>query len=310
VFQRFIAIVCTVLLGLTGAVFPAQAQTTTGTILGNIKDTTGGVLPGVTVTAVNQSNGATREALTDARGGYSFSALPPGTYTIAATVPGFYKAQRANVRLPIASQVEVPFVLEVGGVQETVTVTHVAPLVNSTEQAIRTNIETQQIAELPLKSRDFLDLTLLAPGVVSDQGSAVGGQTDSISFGGMSENYKSVWLEGVDFNDEVTGGGSALSSATRIALAQEVIQEFQVMANSYSAEFGRSASGAINIVTKSGGNNVHGSGFYFRRDDAFDKPNYLSDLVPALQDRAIRARSPQGRRNLAAHVTRVVREHA
>jgi hypothetical protein len=146
--------------------------------------------------------------------------------------------------------------------------------------------------------------------VVSDQGSAVGGQTDSISFGGMSENYKSVWLEGVDFNDEVTGGGSALSSATRIALAQEVIQEFQVMANSYSAEFGRSASGAINIVTKSGGNNVHGSGFYFRRDDAFDKPNYLSDLVPALQDRAIRARSPQGRRNLAAHVTRVVREHA
>jgi hypothetical protein len=279
-FRRFIAIACTVLLGLTVAARPAGAQTTTGTILGNIKDTTGGALPGVAVSAVNQSNGATRDALTDARGGYSFSALPPGTYTIKAMLAGFHEAQRADVRLPIASQVEVPFVLEVGGVQETVTVTDVAPLVNSTEQAVRTNIETQQIAELPLKSRDFLDLTLLAPGVVSDQGSAVGGQTDSISFGGMSENYKSVWLEGVDFNDEVTGGGSALSSATRIALAQEVIQEFQVMANSYSAEFGRSASGAINIVTKSGGNNVHGSGFYFRRDDAFDKPNYFSEVVP------------------------------
>ena len=89
-----------------------------------------------------------------------------------------------------------------------------------------------------------------------------------------------MWLEGVDFNDEVTGGGSALSSATRIALAQEAIQEFQVMANSYSAEFGRSASGAINILTKSGGNQMRGSGFYFRRDDAFDKPNYFAVNVP------------------------------
>lgn len=277
---RFIAGACTVLLGLTLLASPAWAQTASGTILGEIKDSTGGALPGVTVTAINQSNGATRDAVTDARGGYSFSALPPGVYTIKAALTGFHETQRTDVRLPIASQVEVAFVLEVGGVQETVTVSSVAPLVNSTEQAVRTNIETQQIAELPLKSRDFLDLTLLAPGVVTDQGSAVGGQTDSISFGGMSENYKSVWLEGVDFNDEVTGGGSSLSSATRIALAQEVIQEFQVMANSYSAEFGRSASGAINIITKSGGNRVHGSGFHFRRDDAFEKPNYFSESVP------------------------------
>src|SRR4030095_9178421 len=107
-----------------------------------------------------------------------------------------------------------------------------------------TLVDTKQIADLPLKSRDFLDLTLLAPGVVSDQASASQGQTDSISFGGMSENYKSVWLEGVDFNDEVTGGGSALSSATRIALASETIQEFQVMAHSYSSEVVRAASGA------------------------------------------------------------------
>lgn len=262
---------------------PTEAQTTTGTILGDVRDATGGALPGVTVTAINQSNGATREAVTDARGGYSFSALPPGTYTIKASLTGFRETQRAEVRLPIASQVEVPFVLEVGGVAEIVTVSDVAPLVNTTEQAVRTNIETRLIADLPLKSRDFLDLTLLAPGVVSDQGSAAAGQTDSISFGGMSENYKSIWLEGVDFNDEVTGGGSSLSSATRIALAQEAIQEFQVMANSYSAEFGRSASGAINIVTKSGGNAVHGSGFYFRRDEAFDKPNYFSEIVPPFE---------------------------
>ena len=258
----------------------AAAQTTTGTILGEVKDSTGGTLPGVTVTAVNQANGLTREAVTDQLGGYRFAAMPPGLYTVKAALAGFKEATRADLRLAINSQVSAPFTLEVGGLSETITVTEQAPLVNTTENVVRTLVDTQQIASLPLKSRDFLDLTLLAPGVVSDQGSASSGQTDSISFGGMSENYKSVWLEGVDFNDEVTGGGSSLSSATRIALAQEAIQEFQVMANSYSAEFGRSASGAINILTKSGGNQVRGAGFYFRRDDAFDKPNYFAVTVP------------------------------
>ena len=269
-------------LALAAWLAPAAAlgQTTTGTILGEVKDSTGGSLPGVTVTAVNQANGLTRESVTDELGNYRFSAMPAGLYTVKASLTGFKEATRTDVRLAINSQVAAPFTLEVGGLEETITVTEQAPLVNTTENVVRTLVDTQQIASLPLKSRDFLDLTLLAPGVVADQGSASGGQTDSISFGGMSENYKSVWLEGVDFNDEVTGGGSSLSSATRIALAQEAIQEFQVMANSYSAEFGRSASGAINILTKSGGNQVRGAGFYFRRDDAFDKPNYFAVSVP------------------------------
>lgn len=269
------------ILGLfLAAATPASGQTTTGTILGEVKDSTGGALPGVTVTSVNQSNGARRETVSDALGTYRFTAMPPGTYTLTVTLAGFKEVTRADVRLPIASQVTVPFTLELASVTESVIVTEQAPLVDVTEQVVRTNIETKQIESLPLKTRDFLDLTMLAPGVVSDQSSASGGNTDSISFGGMSENYKSVWLEGVDFNDEVTGGGSSLSSATRIALASETIQEFQVMANSYSAEFGRSASGAINIVTKSGGNDLRGSAFYFRRDDAFEKPNYFSERVP------------------------------
>lgn len=269
-----------VALAISLAPAAALGQTTTGTILGEVKDATGGSMPGVTVTAVNQANGLTREAVTDELGNYRFSAMPAGLYTVKASLAGFKEATRADLRLAINSQVAAPFTLEVGGLEETITVTEQAPLVNTTENVVRTLVDTQQIASLPLKSRDFLDLTLLAPGVVADQGSASGGQTDSISFGGMSENYKSIWLEGVDFNDEVTGGGSSLSSATRIALAQEAIQEFQVMANSYSSEFGRSASGAINILTKSGGNQVRGSGFYFRRDDAYDKPNYFAVSVP------------------------------
>ena len=239
---------------LVAAASASWSQTTTGTILGDVKDSTGGSLPGVTVTAVNQANGLTREAVTDELGTYRFSAMPPGVYTVKAALTGFKEASRADLRLAINSQLVAPFTLEVGGLDETITVTEQAPLVDTTENVVRTLVDTQQIASLPLKTRDFLDLTLLAPGVVADQGSASAGRPTRISFGGMSENYKSVWLEGVDFNDEVTGGGSALSSATRIALAQEAIQEFQVMANSYTAEFGRSASGAINILTKSGGN--------------------------------------------------------
>ena len=269
-----------VICGCLAAVTTASGQTTTGTILGEIRDSTGANLPGVAVVAVNQANGARREVVTDGLGAYRFSAMPPGVYTVTAALAGFTEVRRADVRVPINSQVVVPLTMELAGVVANVSVTASAPLVDTTEQVVRTLVDSRQIESLPLKTRDFLDLALLAPGVVSDQGSASAGQTDSISFGGMSEGYKSIWLEGVDFNDEVTGGGTSLSSATRIALASEAIQEFQVMANSYSAEFGRSASGAINIVTKSGGNALHGSAFYFRRDDAFEKPNYFSAIVP------------------------------
>ena len=271
------------LLGLllVGAASTGWAQTTTGTILGDVKDSTGGSLPGVTVTAVNQANGLTREAVTDELGSYRFSAMPPGVYTVKAALAGFKEASRADLRLAINSQLVAPFTLEVGGLEETITVTEQAPLVDTTENVVRTLVDTQQIAALPLKSRDFIDLTLLAPGVVMPiRARRRAARPTRFSFGGMSENYKSIRLEGVDFNDEVTGGGSSLSSATRIALAQEAIQEFQVMANSYTAEFGRSASGAINILTKSGGNQLRGSGFYFLRDDAFDQPNYFSETVP------------------------------
>ena len=278
--RRLQCVALCLILAVLGSIRAIEAQTATGSILGDVNDSSGGKLPGVTVTARNQENGASRETVTDTLGAYSFSALPPGTYTVSAALAGFGGAERKDVRLPIASQLTVPFVLQIASLAETVNVTEQAPLVDTTEHAVKTLIDSQKIESLPLKSRDFLDLTMLAPGVVTDQSSASAGQTDSISFGGMSENYKSVWLDGVDFNDEVTGGGSSLSSATRIALASEAIQEFQVMANSYSAEFGRSASGAINVVTKAGGNTIHGNGFYFRRADAFEKPNFFSETVP------------------------------
>src|SRR5262245_48253693 len=261
-------------------VTPAFSQGSTGTILGDVTDASGARLPGATVKLLNQAIGATRETLTNEAGSYRFDALTPVDYTVTVEFPGFATITRQNVKVAVASQIKVDFKMEVATTTETINVTEQIPLVETTENAIKTFIDQSKIEELPLKTRDFIDLALLAPGVVTDQASdARGSETDSVSFGGMNERFKSVWLEGVDFNDEVTGGGSSLSSATRTQLAQEAIQEFQVMANAYSAEYGRSATGVMNIVTKSGTNDLHGNAFYFIRDDSFDKPNYFSQVV-------------------------------
>ena len=198
--------------------------------------------------------------------------------------PGFRSATRPNVTLAVGGTTKVDFQLEVGQLAESITVTEEAPLVQTTENTIQAVVDNRKIQEMPTKSRDFMDLMLLAPGVTVDQSSARGGNSDSVSFYGMDERNKTVWLEGVDFNDEVTMGGSGISEATRTRLGQEAVQEFQVMASGYSAEFGRTGSGAINVVVKSGGNQVPGSGFYFVRDDAFDKDPFAVRNGKAVPD--------------------------
>ena len=158
-----------------------------------------------------------------------------------------------------------------------------SPLIETSQKSLETNISPAEVDDLPVKGRQFVDLALLAPGVTVDTASA-NSATDSISFGGFNEQFKSLWLEGIDINDEVTGGGSGLSNASRHTFSQESVQEFQIVANQYSVEFGRSGSGVINILTKSGSNRLAGRGYYFLRDDAFDKPNaFATGKVPFRQ---------------------------
>ncbi len=252
----------------------ARAQSTTGSILGDASDSSGAVLPGATVRTLNERTGASRETFTNETGSFRFSGLAPDRYTVTVELTGFRVVTRPGVILPVAGEVKLDFELEVGEVSESVTVTEVASLVQTTESTIRTVVDNRRVEELPLRNRDFMDLMLLAPGVTLDQSSVRRDTTDSVSFFGMGEQYKSIWLEGVDFNDEVTTGGTNISPSTRTRIGQEAIQEFQVMSTGYSAEFGRTATGAVNVVIKSGGNDIHGSGFYFLRDDSFDKPPF------------------------------------
>lgn len=228
---------------------------------------------GVTVRITSPGTGATRETQTSA-GRYRFDGLPPAEYVVTLEFPGFRPITRSGIVLPIQGRIRLDFQMEVGTIADSITVTAAAPLVQSTDHVVQTVIGNQLVRDLPLKTRDFLDLTLLAPGVVLDQSSVRTGATDSISFFGMEEAYKTVWLEGVDFNDEATTGGTNISPATRTRLGLEAVQEFQVMTTGYSAEFGRSGTGAVNVILKSGGNDFLGNAFYFLRDDAFDKPAF------------------------------------
>jgi hypothetical protein len=261
----------------------AFAQSTNATLDGTIKDGQGGVLPGATVMVTNESTGLTRSVTTGERGSYRISELPPGRYTVRVEMPAFSVVERQGVTLVLGGNLTLNLDLQLASVQESVTVSGQAPLLETSEKSLETNISPAEVDDLPVKGRQFVDLALLAPGVTVDTASA-NSATDSISFGGFNEQFKSLWLEGIDINDEVTGGGSGLSNASRHTFSQESVQEFQIVANQYSVEFGRSGSGVINILTKSGSNRTGGRGYYFLRDDAFDKPNaFATGKVPFRQ---------------------------
>lgn len=263
------------ILLIVSAVTVADAQSTSGSILGDVADPSGAFVVGATITVTNSSTASVRTTVTDAAGAYRVAGLAPAVYEMTVVSPGFSTITRPDVLVPIQGEVKVDFQLQVGGAAQAITVTGTAPLVQTTRTLMETLVDNRLVRDLPLKNRDFMDLALLAPGVVLDQSSARNATgTDSISFFGMDESHKAIWLEGVDFNDEAIGGGTNISRATRTPVGQEAIQEFQVMTSGYSAEFGRSGSGAVNVVLKSGGNDLHGSGFYFLRDDSFDKPNF------------------------------------
>jgi hypothetical protein len=250
----------------------AHAQTTTGSIFGDVTDPSGAVVSGATVRVASISTGVDFQQQTNGDGAYQFAGLPPAEYVLTIELQGFRTVTRSVV-LPIQGRIRARFRMEIGAVSDTVTVTEAAPQVQA-EPVVQTAIGSRLVRDLPTKTRDFMDLSLLAPGVVLDQSSVRTGSTDSVSFFGMEEAYKTTWLEGVDFNDEATAGGTNISPATRTRLGLEAVQEFQVMSTGYSAEFGRSGAGAINLILKSGANESRGNVFYFLRDDAFDKPAF------------------------------------
>ena len=254
-------------------VFCAQGSLfaqTTGTILGSVTDQTDAVLPGAAVMVTNVETGIVRSSVAGDRGAYRVSNLPPGTYEVQASLAGFQTAVRSGITLTIGREAAVDFVLQVGDVTQQVTVTGEAPLIETTTSTVSGVVDSQQMRDIPLNARSFIEMVPLQAGATFSET----GNTTSPSFGygkklsivGTRYTANSFLLDGADMNDISNSAGSAAGTMAGV----ETVREFKVVTNAYDAEYGRHTGGVISAVTKSGTNQFHGSVFEFLRNDNLD----------------------------------------
>jgi Carboxypeptidase regulatory-like domain len=246
-------------LALAAPVFGQQAAT--ATIEGVVTDPQNAIIPGAKVTVKNVDTGLTREITTDDSGIYRIAALPPGTYQISASGKGFAENKYGAVTLTVGQKLNLDLALRVN-VSEAVNITDVAPVLETTRAQVSASVGERAVRGLPVNGRNFLDFVTLTPGVVRDP------RAGDLSFGGQKGTLNSVQIDGVDNNNLFFGQslGRTGSGRAPYQFSQDAVQEFQVNTNSFSAEFGRAAGGAINVVTKSGSNEFHGAAFDFFRD--------------------------------------------
>lgn len=256
--------------GLAGPAF-AQTDVTTSRISGTVEDSSKAPLPGVTVEATNVETDLKQLGVTDASGSYRILNLPTGTYRVTATLDGFATATAERVRLLIGSTPTVNFTLQSARVSETINVTAETPTVEVTNTQIGTTIQSEQLKNLPTPGTDFRQLVLLTPETRFDS------ERGNISISGQRGINTNVTVDGVDYNNAFFGGTTgAAEGRAPLSLSEESIKEFSVITNGASAEFGRSGGGFVNVITKSGTNNLHGSAFYYNQPqsliDDFAKP--------------------------------------
>ncbi|HEX2835774.1 MAG TPA: TonB-dependent receptor [Thermoanaerobaculia bacterium] len=247
------------------------AQSSTGSIAGTVTDDSGAALPGVTVTATNAATSASRTAVTNAAGAYQLGLLPPATYSVEAMLDGFQPIRRPSVVVNVGTNVGLDLTMKVG-VAETVTVTADAPLVETDRTQVSSVVNETAIENLPANGRNFIDFVLTTPGVVKDV------RAGDISFAGQRGTLNSLVIDGAN-NDNTFFGqslGRTGSGRAPYQFSQDAVKEFQVNANAYSAEYGRAGGAVINVVTKSGTNDVDGTLFYFLRDKRYNANDYIN----------------------------------
>ena len=238
----------------------AQSQITTGVIDGVVVDANGGVLPGVNVEVRNVDTNLTRSIVTGQDGRFSALQLPPGRYTVTFGLSGFATLVQENVLVTVGQTVPLNPTMRLSGISETVTVTTEAPAVDTTRTASASTLDATTIASTPILGRKFEDLLTLTPGVSIVQGP----DGDEITFSGQRGIFNNVSLDGGDYTNgffgEQVGGQRAA-----IDITLEAVREFQVIATGASPEFGHTAGGVVNVITKSGTNQVSGSLFHYQR---------------------------------------------
>src|ERR1051325_9267092 len=240
----------------------AQTQITTGVIQGTVQDSTGAVLPGVDVTVVNAETNLTQSRTTDSDGRFVFLQLPTGRYKVTARLSGFGTFVQDNIDLTVGQSVNLTPRLSVGNVAETVTVSG-TPVVETTRSAFATTLNQTTVETTPILGRKFEDLLTLTPGVSVVQGA----DGDEITFAGQRGIFNNISLDGGDFNNGFFGE-QAGGQRVPVDITLDAVQEFQVIASGAPAEYGRTAGGVVNVITKSGSNQRHGTLFHFQRLEA------------------------------------------
>src|SRR5713226_5629447 len=257
---------------------PVAAQAVTGTILGTVRDSSGGALPGANVTLLNQDTGFSRTVTCDSSGEYTAPLMPTGNYTVTGEISGFKKVSLANVRLGVDQKVRADLKLDIGQMSESVTIQAETPLIQTNSSDLGATIANQQIEALPLNGRNFVSLTRTIPGVlrpppgatIDGAGSVAWRAGSGFSANGHRARDNNYLLDGVDNNE-------TWLQTVVIFPSVDALDEFKMQTSTYSAEFGKSLGGVVNIQIKSGGNQVHGNAFEFLRNDRFDANNFFNN---------------------------------
>jgi hypothetical protein len=272
VFASFLAIVLLIALG-TCQVF---AQTSTATISGLVRDSTGAVIPGVTITVRHTESGLMRSVVSNENGGYSVPLLPVGAYEITTMMPGFKQDVRRGIDLVVGQEAVINLTLEVGANAEQVTVTEEAPLVNTTLSSTSGLITEQQVKDLPLNGRSFDQLLTLNVGVVNNTSNLSAGGWTSFSVAGHRQENNRFLINGVEWvGGNATGQFITPSGASSQLLGVEAVREYNVLEHTYGAEYGKRSGGQVSVVTSSGTNQWHGDAFEYLRNSALDARNFF-----------------------------------
>ncbi|MGC1650388.1 MAG: carboxypeptidase regulatory-like domain-containing protein, partial [Candidatus Sulfotelmatobacter sp.] len=261
---------CLVLL-LSALCF-GQGGASTGDLHVSVKDAKGSVVTNATVSVRDVAKGVERTATSDGQGGYTAQLLPPGNYSVTVEAGGFTKVTNTDVSITVGGLVELPVTLSVSGGKEIVEVTSQAELVETSRSSTTDTIGQRRIDNLPINGRNYINFTLTDSQVVRDNAPNTGAApTSGLNMSGQRARSNLVNVDGADATDNSVNG-------VRSTVSQEAVQEFQIITNSYAAEYGRASGGVVNIITRSGTNDFHGDVFGFIRDRNLQAVNPFSTV--------------------------------
>src|SRR5713101_601524 len=279
------AVSALVILAVTIAASPANAQASGATLSGTITDPTGAAIAGAKISIANKATGVNRDVTTDSAGFYSAPNLLPGLYDVTASASGFSTAKQADVTLTVGAQQTLNLPLRIGEASQTVEVTGAASLVQLGSSTISSEVDSKQILEIPLNGRDWASLATLSPGVNAvnvqmpfETGARRGnrGFGSQLTISGGKPSQNNYRLDGNSINDYAQGGpGSVLG----INLGVDAIAEFSVLTGNYSAEYGRASAGIVNAISKSGTNAFHGDIYEFLRNQKLDANDFFTNFT-------------------------------